>query len=376
MNISPTDLRISTHTATCNINSYINLSIISKYLQIDDKIKYIEHGDSIKKGVNMKVQSKKAKEKKRVFFNQITLIIEPKPDRLNNVKLFNNGAVSMTGLKNFDEGEISINIILNQIKHLKGVFFKKLNILTSQQLEANEGNEGYEGIEGDGNEGNAGVECKFCKKTVSCHNVKNTMCNHYICNICSDEDHIECKQCNSSLIEMGVISPLLCKIKDYKIVLINSDYYLGFEIKRNVLHELLLNEYNTFSSYEPCIYPGVNSKYYFNKAYTDKEYEGKCYCDVYCNGAGNGDGNGACKKVTVAIFQSGSIIITGARNMEQIECAHKFINGIIDKHYHDIKRDEVSFLNINEKKKTIKLKKNTISNYPTSEQLKKLNILV
>ena len=343
MNISPTDLRISTHTATCNINSYINLSIISKYLQIDDKIKYIEHGDSIKKGENMKVQSKKAREKKRVFFNQITLIIEPKPNRLNNVKLFNNGAVSMTGLKHFDEGEISINIILDKIKHLKGVYFKKLNEEQLEKLKETH---------------HMGVECKFCNKSVSCHNVKTTICEplpHYICNICSNEENIESNEKFTSLVENGVISPSLCKIKDYKIVLINSDYYLGFEIKRNVLHELLLNKYNTFSSYEPCIYPGVNSKYYFNKAYNDKQYEGKCYCDVYCDGTGNGDGNGECKKVTVAIFQSGSIIITGARNMEQIEHAHKFINRIIDNNYHAIKRDEVSFLNINEKKKIIKL---------------------
>jgi TATA-box binding protein (TBP) (component of TFIID and TFIIIB) len=364
MNISPTDLRISTHTATCNINSIINLHIVAKYLNIDDKIKYIEYGDSIKKGENKKVQSKKAKEKKRVFFNQITIIVQPKPDRLNNVKLFNNGAVSMTGLKHFDEGETSINIILDKIKHLKGVYFKKINDLQLEKIKETH---------------HLGVECNFCDKTVSHYNVKNTMCNHYICNICSNDDPIECKHCKTistarSLVESGVISPLTCKIKNYKIVLINSDYYLGFEIKRNILHELLLNTYKTFSSYEPCIYPGVNSKYYFNKAYKNNPYEGKCYCDVYCDGTGTGEGNGECKKVTVAIFQSGSIIITGARNMEQIACAHTFINGIIDKHYNDIKRDEVSFLNVNEKKKVIKLKKNNIINFPTEEQLKKLNI--
>ena len=41
-----------------------------------DNIKYIEYGDSVKKGENMKQQSKKAKEKKRVVFNQITIIIK------------------------------------------------------------------------------------------------------------------------------------------------------------------------------------------------------------------------------------------------------------------------------------------------------------
>ena len=46
MNISPTDLRISTHTATCNINSFINLSIIAKYLDIDKESSfYVDYFD-------------------------------------------------------------------------------------------------------------------------------------------------------------------------------------------------------------------------------------------------------------------------------------------------------------------------------------------
>ena len=356
MNISPTDLRISTHTATCNINSFISLNLISKYLEIDDKIKYIEHGKT-NKGENMKIQSKKAKEKKRVFFNQITIIVEPKKDRLNNVKLFNNGAVSMTGLKSFDEGQISINLLLDRIKHIKGVYF---NDLTEEKIEKMS------------NDNNLDIECAFCNKSVSCHNIKETKCEHYICNICSNDEHIECKTCNSNLIENGLLAPNTCKIKDYKIVLINSDYYLGFEIKREVLQYLLCNKYNIFSSYEPCIYPGVNSKYYFNEAYIDKVYEGKCYCDIYCSGKGNGNGNGQCKKITIALFQSGSIIITGARDMNQIKRAHKFINKIIDDNYSVIKKDDISFININEKKKIIKLKKENIVNYPTPEQISKI----
>ena len=359
MNISPTDLRISTHTATCNINTLINLQIVAKYLEINDQIKYIECGNIIK-GENMKIQSKKAKAKKRVFFNQITIIVQPKKDRLNNIKLFNNGSVSMTGLKEFDEGQISINILLNSIKHLEGIFYYKLNGLQISNLEE---------------QPNKGIECYFCNKNVSYNNVKLTHCEHYICNICAETDFDTCKNCNTCLLEQGVESPLTCKIKDYKIVLINSDYYLGFEIKRNILHELLINTYKIFSSYEPCIYPGVNSKYYFNESYLDNEYKGKCYCDVYCDGKGSGIGNGECKKITVAIFQSGSIIITGARNMEQIKCAHKFINGVIDDNYEYIKKEQ-SFLNIDEKKKIIKLKKSNIINYPTEEILAKLNILV
>ena len=358
MNFSSTDLRVSTHTATCSINSFVNLSIISKYLQISDDIQYIEHGNSIKRGTNMKIHSKKAKAKKRVFFNQITFVIKPCPDRLNNIKLFNNGAISMTGLKNFDEGEASVKILIDNIKELKGVFYKPL---LDNEIESIK---------------ELSIKCEFCISLVSCNNVKKTKCNHYICNVCSVRDYDNCNKCNIELHESGILEPNVCKIKDYKIVLINSDYYLGFEVKRNILHKLLcapkgfwddigIKTYDIVASYEPCIYPGVNSKYYFNSMNKNKEYLGKCYCDIYCDGKGNGDGNGKCKKITISIFQSGSIIITGARNMIQIKTAHKFINNVINDNYELIKKDISPFVNTNEKKKIIKLKKSQIINYPT-----------
>ena len=45
------------------------------------------------------------------------------------------------------------------------------------------------------------------------------------------------------------------------------------------------------------IYPGVNSKFYYNEDYLDKEFVGKCYCDKYCNGKGIGKGNGYVKRL-------------------------------------------------------------------------------
>ena len=65
MNICPTDLRISHHTAICSINTFLNLQILAKYLEIDDNIIYIEYGDSIKKGENMKQQSEKSKREEK-----------------------------------------------------------------------------------------------------------------------------------------------------------------------------------------------------------------------------------------------------------------------------------------------------------------------
>ena len=69
----PKELRISTHTATCNLGSFFNLGIIYKYLDIDDSISYIEYANLSPKGKSSKILSKRAKNKKKIFFNQITI---------------------------------------------------------------------------------------------------------------------------------------------------------------------------------------------------------------------------------------------------------------------------------------------------------------
>ena len=92
---------------------------------------------------------------------------------------------------------------------------------------------------------------------------------------------------------------------------------------------MFVNKYKIFSTFEPTIYPGVKSMYYWNKDYKDYPIKGKCYCTKKCTGKGNGEGDGNCKKVTTAVFQSGSVLITGGRSMEQIKDGYDFINRIL-----------------------------------------------
>ena len=49
-----------------------------------------------------------------------------------------------------------------------------------------------------------------------------------------------------------------------------------------------------------------------------------------CNGKGRADGDGNCKKVTIAVFKSGKIIITGGQNTKQLESAYYFIHNFIN----------------------------------------------
>tara|TARA_B100001057_G_scaffold498368_1_gene605128 strand:- start:147 stop:899 length:753 start_codon:yes stop_codon:yes gene_type:complete len=109
------------------------------------------------------------------------------------------------------------------------------------------------------------------------------------------------------------------------IVLINSDFFIGYPIIREKLHEEIIR-LGYYSSYEPCNYPGVNIKYYYNVDSND----GICKCNAMCNGKGDGSCDGKCKKITIAVFQSGKALITGARNRLQLEVALNFITKFVD----------------------------------------------
>ena len=114
----------------------------------------------------------------------------------------------------------------------------------------------------------------------------------------------------------------ITQIKSINTVLINSDFDIYFEINREMLHRLIV-EHGYYSSYDPCTYPGVNIKYYYNP---NKNNFGICDCDKPCNGKGK---DNTCKKITIAVFKSGKIIITGGRNKENINSAYKFITEFI-----------------------------------------------
>ena len=108
-------------------------------------------------------------------------------------------------------------------------------------------------------------------------------------------------------------------------VLINSDFDIYSEIDREALHRLIVDN-GYYSSFEPCTYPGVNIKYYYNSFNNNS---GICNCEKPCNGKGK---NNTCKKITIAAFKSGKIIITGGQTNDNIQTAYKFITNFINNH--------------------------------------------
>tara|TARA_B110000977_G_scaffold178527_1_gene236266 strand:- start:292 stop:1296 length:1005 start_codon:yes stop_codon:yes gene_type:complete len=143
--------------------------------------------------------------------------------------------------------------------------------------------------------------------------------------------------------------------KDLRTTMINNNFCLNFNVNRNKLYTLLKDNYDLFISYEPEKYQAVKVSYMFNKS--NKYTDGICYCNNKCKGKGWGLEDGDCKRVTIAIFQSGNIGINGSRTIEQIREVYQFINTIMKTHYNDVIR--FSILDIDKYKdapKKIKLK--------------------
>jgi TATA-box binding protein (TBP) (component of TFIID and TFIIIB) len=118
----------------------------------------------------------------------------------------------------------------------------------------------------------------------------------------------------------------------YRVCLINSDFKIDMQIKREFLHVLLIHEFPGIKcSYESCIYPGVKIEYY----HSDKDrFSPVCSCDSECR----------CHKVTIAVFRSGCIIITGAEYLHQIDDAYEFIVGFLRNNQEDLRQIEHEFV--------------------------------
>jgi len=123
-----------------------------------------------------------------------------------------------------------------------------------------------------------------------------------------------------------------------QVQLVNTDFSIGAKIKRDVLHRVLSDKYRLNSSYESAIYQGVKTKYFYNAERPATSSPGLCPCDKLCKGTGDGSKLGECKKITISPFQTGQVIITGARTMDQINEAYEFIKDVFRDNASDVLR--------------------------------------
>lgn len=133
-------------------------------------------------------------------------------------------------------------------------------------------------------------------------------------------------------------------------VLINSNFSCGYYINREKLYEILKFKYNLISMYDPCSYPGIQSKFYYNK---DKKIQnGICSCKTKCNKKGTGTGKGQCYEVSFMIFRTGSILIVGRCDEIVLNDIYLFLKNILEDEFTNI----FECLKVKEDKKQTKRK--------------------
>ena len=140
-------------------------------------------------------------------------------------------------------------------------------------------------------------------------------------------------------------------------VLINSNFNCGFFINREVLYEILKFKYNIQSIYDPCSYPGIQCKFYYNP---DVGIQNGCqiseenkhiYNDV--------------KEVSFMIFRTGSVLIVGRCDENVLMIIYEFLKIILNNEYKNIcqkvsKNGHENTLIVKDKKKKIRRKNITI----------------
>lgn len=150
----------------------------------------------------------------------------------------------------------------------------------------------------------------------------------YIIQVVAAEVQRIADECDPEIIQGSVLPG------GFVIRMINSDFSVPFEIRRKCLHKLMISpEYNNKCIFQPGSYPGVKLQYYYN-ADSECATKGICTCaGKYCEGKGSGAGQNQCKKVTICIFESGKILITGANAFDQLNEAYGYIKKILADHH-------------------------------------------
>uniref|UniRef100_A0A6C0B069 Uncharacterized protein n=1 Tax=viral metagenome TaxID=1070528 RepID=A0A6C0B069_9ZZZZ len=135
-------------------------------------------------------------------------------------------------------------------------------------------------------------------------------------------------------------------------VLINSNFNCGFYINREVLFDILKFKYNIQCIYDPCSYPGIQCKFYFNpqieiqsgSQISQEDKENKKYDKIV--------------EVSFMIFRTGSILIVGMCDDHVLYAIYEYLKMLLHAEFHKINQKVITSENkiTKDKKKKVRRK--------------------
>jgi TATA-box binding protein (TBP) (component of TFIID and TFIIIB) len=120
--------------------------------------------------------------------------------------------------------------------------------------------------------------------------------------------------------------PLFELLEKQEIILINSNFTCNYYINRDELYTILKKKYHIKCSYDPCSYPGIQCKYKLEKS-----------------------------EVSFMIFRTGSVLIVGKCEDEQLFRIYEFLKTIFTTEYNAICEQNFEVIKKKQKKKIKKL---------------------
>ena len=139
-------------------------------------------------------------------------------------------------------------------------------------------------------------------------------------------------------------------------VLINSNFNCGYFINREALYDILKFKYNIQSIYDPCSYPGIQCKFYYNS-------------DIGIqSGAQISEENKALYKniqqVSFMIFRTGSVLIVGKCDENVLFIIYDFLKIILTQEFAQIRQKNTKInennVTTSTKEKRKKIRRKTI----------------
>ena len=153
-------------------------------------------------------------------------------------------------------------------------------------------------------------------------------------------------------------------------VLINSNFNCGFYINREVLYDLLKYKYHIHAIYDPCSYPGIQCKFYFNNE-TTEDQTGIQDASKVTKDKGKGKDKDKDKDknkvkdlsvttVSFMIFRTGSVLIVGMCEEEVLDVIYGFLTNLLKTEFGQICQSVFDEGHVILKDKKKKIRKKTI----------------
>jgi len=136
-------------------------------------------------------------------------------------------------------------------------------------------------------------------------------------------------------------------------VLINSNFNCGFYIHREMLFDILKTKYNIQCIFDPCSYPGIQCKFYYDSKRTIQDGT-RPHIDPLSK-------DPDLVTISFMIFRTGSILIVGMCVEDILEVVFKFLKALLREEFSNICQrlataEELAFV----KKKNAKIRKRFI----------------